>query len=206
MVSVFRIHASNIIKLTNLGLLYTYLADCVGKREKGGAFRSLQRGFIHWSSGRLSKLEMNFCHPLFCHVRCQTTPSMKQGLYHLYVLLGREGQVATIINAIYLWMCCWVSLTFYHNHAGSIIPNFIIVGNQLRVLMCLLCYMLLRPLLHMYILDAILMHHQMKKQLYLSLRFYASGMHHVSVIKKVTYLYQKQFSKSMFMEGKGNMR
>ena len=41
-------------------------------------------------------MEINFRHPKFCHVRCQVTPSMKQGLYHVYILLGREGEVATI--------------------------------------------------------------------------------------------------------------
>lgn len=80
----------------SIGLLYTYLADCAGKRGTEGAFRALQRGFAHWSSGRLSKMEVNLQHPHFCHVRCQMTPSMKQGLYHVYILLGRKGETATI--------------------------------------------------------------------------------------------------------------
>lgn len=80
------------------GLLYTYLADCVGRGERE-AFRSLQRGFNHWASGRLSKMEINIRHPKFCHVRCQVTPSMKQGLYHVYILLGHEGDMATICSA-----------------------------------------------------------------------------------------------------------
>ena len=84
---------------TFTGLLYTYLADCVGKRDKGGAFRALQRGFAHWSSGRLSKLEVNTCHPLFCHVKCQMTPSMKQGSYKVYLLLRHEGKLAAISKA-----------------------------------------------------------------------------------------------------------
>ena len=82
-----------------VGLLYTYLADCAGKRERGEAFRSLQCGFNHWESGRLSKLEINFCHPQFCHVHCQMTPSMNQGLYLVYILLGHEGDMATIRTA-----------------------------------------------------------------------------------------------------------
>lgn len=82
-----------------LGLLYTYLADCVGKSGRGEAFRALQRGFVHWSSGRLSKLEINFLNPDFCHVRCKMTPSMKQGVYTVYVLLGHEGEFATICVA-----------------------------------------------------------------------------------------------------------
>ena len=82
-----------------VGLLYTYLADCVGRSQRGQAFRSLERGFNHWASGQLSKIEINFRHPHFCHVRCEMTPSMKPGLYHVYMLLGREGEMATILAA-----------------------------------------------------------------------------------------------------------
>ncbi len=59
-----------------------------GKSGRGGAFRSLQRGFAHWSSGRLAKLEVNNLHPHFSHIRCQMTPSMRKGLYRVYILLG----------------------------------------------------------------------------------------------------------------------
>lgn len=82
-----------------IGLLYTYLANCIGKSERGEAFRSLMRGFNHWSSGRLTKMEINFRHPRFCHVRCQMAPSMKQGLYRVYILLAREGEMAAICTA-----------------------------------------------------------------------------------------------------------
>ena len=83
-----------------LGLLYTYLADCTGASGRGEAFRSLQRGFIHWSSGRLNKLEINYCHPQFCYVRCNMTPSMKQGLYKVYILLGSvSSEYASILAA-----------------------------------------------------------------------------------------------------------
>lgn len=81
------------------GLLYSYLADSVGKSGRGEAFRALERGFTHWSSGRLSKIEINFSNPSFCHVRCRMTPSMKQGLYKVYMLLGCEGEMATICAA-----------------------------------------------------------------------------------------------------------
>ena len=76
--------------------MYTYLADCSGVSGRGVAFRSLQRGYVQWSSGRMSKLEINYQHPLFCHVRCQMIPSMKQGLYNVYMLLERVGEVASI--------------------------------------------------------------------------------------------------------------
>ena len=79
-----------------LGLLYTYLADCSGKSGRGGAFRALQRGYTHWSSGRLAKIEINFRHPLFCHVKCQMTPSMKKGVYKVYILLQRQDNLGAI--------------------------------------------------------------------------------------------------------------
>lgn len=82
-----------------LGLLYTYLADCVGKSGRGEAFRALQRGYIHWSSGRLSALEGNISHPQFCHIQCQMTPSMKAGMYKVYLLLKNEFNYATIVSA-----------------------------------------------------------------------------------------------------------
>ena len=86
-----------ITTLCHLGLLYTYLAEGTGNSsDKGGAFRALQRGFVHWSSGRLQHLEVNYKNPLYCHVRCQMTPSMKLGQYSVYVLLSRDGPFASI--------------------------------------------------------------------------------------------------------------
>ena len=76
-----------------LGLLYTYLAEGTGNQSAGhGAFRALQRG-------RLNHLEVNYKHPLFCHVRCSMTPSMKPGVYHVYILLAVEGELCTIKKA-----------------------------------------------------------------------------------------------------------
>ena len=102
MVNFFEAYVRNGMLKVHLfiGLLYTYLADSVGKSGRGEAFRALERGFTHWSSGRLSKLEINFANPSFCHVRCKMTPSMKQGLYNVYMLLGCEGDnMATICTA-----------------------------------------------------------------------------------------------------------
>lgn len=82
-----------------IGLLYTYLATGCERKEKKGAFRALQRGYIHWASGRLDSLEINYRHPDYCHVRCKMTPSMKTGIYHVYLLLGKEGTFATISKA-----------------------------------------------------------------------------------------------------------
>ena len=82
-----------------IGVLYTYLATNSGSKEAHGAFRALQRGYTHWPSGRLDRLEVNRQHPQYCHVRCNMTPSMKVGLYHVYMLLGKEGELAVIKKA-----------------------------------------------------------------------------------------------------------
>ena len=71
-----------------IGLLYTYLAKECERLTGHGAFRALQRGYIHWASGRLSQI-----------IRCSMTPSMKSGVYRVYILLGREGELATIEKA-----------------------------------------------------------------------------------------------------------
>ena len=81
-------------------ILITYLAEVTGNHSTGhGAFHALQRGYNHWASGCLSHLEVNCKHPLFCHVQCSTTPSMKSGVYHVYVLLAVEGEVRNIKKA-----------------------------------------------------------------------------------------------------------
>ena len=95
--------------------MYTYLADGAGRTGKDGAFRSLHRGFAHWSSGRLSHVEVNIHHPLFCHVRCKMTPSMKQGLYNVYILFRNQGGLGSIEMAtcecaagyVVLCVCMW---------------------------------------------------------------------------------------------------
>ena len=87
------------------GLLYTYLALGSGKTETDlqgphhGAFRALERGYTHWASGRLDRMEVNYRHPEYCHVRCNMTPSMKTGLYQVYILLGKEGDFGNIKKA-----------------------------------------------------------------------------------------------------------
>ncbi len=61
-----------------------------------GAFRALQRGYAHWASGRLDRLKVNYRHPDYYH---SMTSSMKTGLYSMYLLLGKEGALATIKKA-----------------------------------------------------------------------------------------------------------
>ena len=79
--------------------MYTYLGCGTGRSQTEGAFRALTRGFNHWASGRLSKIQVNSSHPEFCHVHATCVPSIKQGTYHVYLLLARDGAVGTICTA-----------------------------------------------------------------------------------------------------------
>ena len=41
--------------------------------------------------GTLDHLFVNCAHPTYCHVKCDMIPSLKSGLYHVYVLLVKTG-------------------------------------------------------------------------------------------------------------------
>ena len=81
--------------------MYVYLASSagrdVGKQE--GTFRALTRGYTPWASGRISQIEVNLENPMYCHVRSTMTPSMKQGNYHVWLLLERNGDFTTVLSA-----------------------------------------------------------------------------------------------------------
>ena len=81
--------------------MYVYLASGVGHdtAKEEGTFRALSRGYTHWASGRVTHIEVNLENPVYCHVRSTMTPSMKQGKYHLWLLLGRNGDFATVLSA-----------------------------------------------------------------------------------------------------------
>ena len=87
------------MKTCSAGLLYTYLAGHVSRDGSEGAFRALTRGYTHWASGRLEEIQVNTNHPEYCHVKCCMKPSMKAGVYCVYILLGREGSLAKICSA-----------------------------------------------------------------------------------------------------------
>jgi len=88
-----------IYSIYNTGVVYTYLASGAGRSAGEGTFRALTRGFIHWQSGRIDKLEVNVNHPLFCHVRSQMKPSMRAGTYHVCVLLEHDNDYTNVISA-----------------------------------------------------------------------------------------------------------
>lgn len=71
----------------------------VGRVGEESAFRALACGYTHRASGKLQELEVNKNNPLYCHVQCVMSTSMKTGNYRIYLLLGREGNFATICSA-----------------------------------------------------------------------------------------------------------
>lgn len=84
----FEINVNFEFTIPHAGLMYTYLAAGCGRKDthSQGAFCALQRGYVHWASGRLDCL------------RCNMTPSIKSGIYHVYLLLGKDGQLASILK------------------------------------------------------------------------------------------------------------
>lgn len=67
--------------------------------------------------------------------------SMKSGKYHVYLLLGKDGELATICSAT----CdCAAGLVFFYNLCWYMYiydSMFSLLGNLQAVLMCLQCYM-----------------------------------------------------------------
>ena len=84
-----------------VGTVYIYLASSAGRdiEKEEGTFRALTRGYVYWASGRISQIEVNLENPMYCHVRSTMTPSMKQGNYHLWLLLGKNGDFASVLSA-----------------------------------------------------------------------------------------------------------
>ena len=83
--------------------LYTYLAEGVGKARGSMAFRALKRGYVHWAYGRVSKVEVQTCHPHFTFIRSTIIPSMRSGSYSVKLLLKkrilRERVIADVSQA-----------------------------------------------------------------------------------------------------------
>ena len=55
-----------------IGVVYTYLASGAGCNADEGTFQALSRGFIHWQSGRIDKLEICKC-PASTFLSCSIT-------------------------------------------------------------------------------------------------------------------------------------
>ncbi len=82
-------------------ILYTYLAEGVGSM----AFRALKRGYIHWASGRLRKLEVQTRHPHYAFVRGSVVPSMRPGTYMVTLMLKKETIGDHVIGRVHQASC-----------------------------------------------------------------------------------------------------
>lgn len=78
------------------GTVYTYLSLGVGRSVTEGAFRALTRGYTHWASGRMDYMEVNTRNPKYCHIRSNMRPSMKPGLYKVYILLQKKNEITSV--------------------------------------------------------------------------------------------------------------
>ena len=85
--------------------LYTYLTEGVGNAKGSMAFRALKRGYIHWASGRLSKLEVQTLHPHYAFVRGSMIPSMRAGTYVVTLMLKKQTIGDHVIGRIHQASC-----------------------------------------------------------------------------------------------------
>ena len=87
------------------GNMYQYLCG----EKQSATFRALYRGYNHWASGRVEKIEVNINDPSYCFVRCVVIPLMKNW-YLQSNYFTKEGFRRVWRNKISLLsMCCWVS-------------------------------------------------------------------------------------------------
>ena len=90
--------ATKIPKVSH-GTIYQYLSEGVGHDGDSKTFRALYRGYNHWASGRVEKIEVNTQNLYYCFVRSIVTPSMKTGNYKVNLLLSGGpcgyGQIVT---------------------------------------------------------------------------------------------------------------
>ena len=85
--------------------MYQYLCG----EKQSATFRALYRGYNHWASGRVEKIEVNINDPSYCFVRCVVIPLMKNW-YLQSNYFTKEGFRRVWRNKISLLsMCCWVS-------------------------------------------------------------------------------------------------
>lgn len=85
--------------------LYTYLAEGVGNSRGSMAFRALKRGYVHWASGRVSKVEVHTRHPHFAFVRSTVIPSMRSGSYVVKLLLKKRMLRNAVMGDVRMASC-----------------------------------------------------------------------------------------------------
>ena len=76
------------IPIISNGNMYQYLS-CGEKQST--TFCALYRGYNHWASGRVEKIEININDPSYCFVHCCVVPSMKTGIYKVDLLLKKNS-------------------------------------------------------------------------------------------------------------------
>ena len=85
--------------------LYTYLAEGVGNAKGSQAFQALKRGYIHWASGRINKLEVHNRHPVYTFVRCSIIPSMRSETYLVKLMLKKQAINSQILGSVHQASC-----------------------------------------------------------------------------------------------------
>ena len=70
-----------------LGTVYTYLASGAGCAQSEGTFHALTHGFTYWASVSIDSFEVKIHNLLDVHTRSWMKSSMKQGSYHVCMLL-----------------------------------------------------------------------------------------------------------------------
>ena len=68
----------------------------------------LMRGYTHWASGRIDRLEANTQNLQFCHIQSVMMPSMKSGSYCDWLMLGHTEAFATLEGATCDCAAGWV--------------------------------------------------------------------------------------------------
>ena len=69
------------------------------------AFRALKRGYVHWASGRVSKVEVQTRHPLFTFIQSTVIPSMRSGSYSVKLLLRKRTLRDQVVGDVYQASC-----------------------------------------------------------------------------------------------------
>ena len=87
------------LSCVTVGMVYSYLDNHTGRERGEGTFRALSHGYTHWASGRVERTEVNYENSLYCHVQSVMNPSIRQGSYHIWLMLKCTGPYATVSHA-----------------------------------------------------------------------------------------------------------
>ena len=71
--------------------MYRYFSNEGADDDGNKTLCTLYRGYNHWESTRVDKIEVNGQNHYFCFVRCVVTPSMKPASYKVNLVLSCEN-------------------------------------------------------------------------------------------------------------------